>query len=51
MAEPFDGKVGTFAYLLFILLHFPCVAATATIYREAGTRSTLFVAGWITDPA
>jgi len=51
MAERFDGKVGAFAYLLFVLLYFPCVAATAAIYREAGTRWTLFVAGWTTGLA
>jgi ferrous iron transport protein B len=51
MAERFDGKVGAFAYLLFVLLYFPCVAATAAIYREAGTRWTLFTAGWTTGLA
>ncbi len=28
MNQHFDGKVGAFAYLLFILMYFPCVAAT-----------------------
>jgi len=51
MAERFDGKVGAFAYLLFVLLYFPCVAATAAIYREAGARWTLFTAGWTTGLA
>jgi len=51
MAERFDGQAGAFAYLLFVLLYFPCVAATAAIYREAGMRWALFVAGWTTGLA
>ncbi|MGZ8137493.1 MAG: Fe(2+) transporter permease subunit FeoB, partial [Methylococcaceae bacterium] len=31
MQQSFDGKAGAFAYLLFILLYAPCVAATAAI--------------------
>ena len=38
MVKRFDGQAGAFAYLLFILLYAPCVAATAAIKREAGTR-------------
>ncbi|MCD6293759.1 MAG: Fe(2+) transporter permease subunit FeoB, partial [Deltaproteobacteria bacterium] len=34
MVRLFDGKIGAFAYLLFILLYFPCVAAIAAVYRE-----------------
>ncbi|MEL0082090.1 MAG: Fe(2+) transporter permease subunit FeoB [Gammaproteobacteria bacterium] len=48
MASRFDGQVGAFAYLLFVLLYFPCVAATAAIYREAGFGWAAFVAGWTT---
>ena len=48
MASRFDGKAGAFAYLLFVLLYFPCVAATAAIFREAGPRWALFVVGWTT---
>jgi len=51
MAERFDGQAGAFAYLLFVLLYFPCVAATAAVYRETGARWTLFVAGWTTGMA
>jgi ferrous iron transport protein B len=43
--------VGAFAYLLFVLLYFPCIAAIAAVYREAGTRWALFVAGWTTGLA
>jgi len=46
MAARFDGTAGAFAYLLFILLYFPCTAATAAVYQESGARWTLFVAGW-----
>ncbi len=51
MAQRFDGQAGAFAYLLFVLLYFPCVAATAAVYRETGARWTLFVAGWTTGMA
>lgn len=48
MAARFDGAAGAFAYLLFILLYFPCVAAIATVYRETTPGWTLFVAAWTT---
>jgi len=48
MAARFDGAAGTFAYLLFILLYFPCTAALAAVYRETTMGWTLFVAGWTT---
>ena len=48
MQNQFDGQVGAFAYLLFILLYAPCVAATAAIYRETSTGWTLFVVSWTT---
>lgn len=51
MVERFDGMAGAFAYLLFILLYFPCTAATAAIYQEAGGRWTAFVAAWTTGVA
>lgn len=51
MRARFDGQAGAFAYLLFILLYFPCVAATAAIYRETGGRWALFVVGWTTGIA
>jgi ferrous iron transport protein B len=51
MAKRFDGKVGAFAYLLFVLMYFPCVAATGTVYRETNLRWTLFVALWTTGLA
>ncbi len=51
MAARFDGAAGAFAYLLFILLYFPCTAALAAVYRETNMNWTLFVAGWTTGIA
>ena len=51
MAARFDGAAGAFAYLLLILLYFPCTAALAAVYRETNMRWTLFVAGWTTGIA
>ncbi len=51
MQARFDGQAGAFAYLLFILLYAPCVAATAAIQRETGTRWTVFVVAWTTGIA
>jgi ferrous iron transport protein B len=51
MASRFDGAAGAFAYLLFILLYFPCTAAIAAVYNESGFRWTLFVGAWTTSMA
>ncbi|MDX1823672.1 MAG: Fe(2+) transporter permease subunit FeoB [Thiohalomonadales bacterium] len=51
MVERFDGQAGAFAYLLFILLYFPCVATLGAIRREAGRNWTVFVAFWTTTVA
>ncbi|MEE4379869.1 MAG: Fe(2+) transporter permease subunit FeoB [Candidatus Competibacteraceae bacterium] len=51
MGERFNGAAGAFAYLLFVLLYFPCAAAIAAVYRETTPRWTLFVAGWTTGLA
>lgn len=51
MASRFDGQPGAFAYLLFVLLYFPCVAATATIRRETGWRWMFFAVTWTTGLA
>ncbi|ADE83857.1 Fe(2+) transporter permease subunit FeoB [Rhodobacter capsulatus] len=48
MLTRFDGAAGAYAYLLFILLYFPCTAALAAMVREAGMGWTVFVAGWAT---
>jgi ferrous iron transport protein B len=51
MASRFDGQVGAFAYLLFILLYFPCVATIGAIRRETGGAWAAFVAFWTTTVA
>jgi ferrous iron transport protein B len=51
-----DGGAGAraYAYLLFILIYFPCLAATAVMIQEIGLGFTLFdvfyltLLGWIT---
>ncbi len=51
MHARFDGQVGAFAYLLFVLLYFPCVATIGAIRRETGTAWAAFVAAWTTGVA
>jgi ferrous iron transport protein B len=48
MHARFDGRAGAFAYLLFVLLYFPCVATIGAIRREAGRQWAAFVATWTT---
>ena len=36
MAARFDGQAGAFAYLLFVLLYFPCVSTMAAMLRKWG---------------
>ena len=48
MVDRFDGNAGAFAYLLFILLYFPCTAVLAAVFRETNLRWAAFVAvAWI----
>jgi len=51
MQHSFDGQAGAFAYLLFILLYAPCVAATAAIYRETSAGWAAFTVAWTTGIA
>jgi len=51
MAKRFDGQAGAFAYLLFVLLYFPCVSATSAVYRETNAGWTAFIALWTTGMA
>jgi ferrous iron transport protein B len=51
MEARFDGREGAFAYLLFVLLYFPCVATIGAIIREAGAPWAGFVAAWTTGIA
>jgi ferrous iron transport protein B len=48
MQQRFDGKIGAFAYLLFILMYFPCVAATGAMYHETGARWAALGVAWST---
>lgn len=38
MSRRFDGAVGAYAYLLFVLLYIPCVSTMAVIRQEANKR-------------
>lgn len=51
MQSRFNGTAGAFAYLLFILLYTPCVAATAAIYRETTLGWAIFIVCWTTGLA
>ena len=51
MRASFDGKTGAFAYLLFILLYAPCVAAITALYRETSAGWAVFITLWTTGLA
>lgn len=51
MSQRFHNKTAAFAYLLFVLLYFPCVSATAALYRETNLGWTVFAACWTTGLA
>jgi len=51
MYQQFDGKIGAFAYLLFILLYFPCVSTTAAMLRELHRGWSVFSVLWMTGIA
>jgi ferrous iron transport protein B len=42
----FDGDLGAFSYLLFVLLYMPCVATVGAIYKELGSFWTIFSTTW-----
>jgi len=42
----FDGQLGAFSYLLFILLYSPCVSALGATFKETGRQWTLFSVAW-----
>lgn len=46
MQAAFDGQLGAFAYLLFILLYTPCAAAMGAISNEVGRAWASFAAVW-----
>ncbi|MBK6286439.1 MAG: Fe(2+) transporter permease subunit FeoB [Pseudomonadales bacterium] len=48
MAQLFDGPLGAFSYILFVLLYMPCVATLGAIYKELGGFWAFFSATWNT---
>jgi ferrous iron transport protein B len=51
MASRFGSSTAAIAFLLFVLLYFPCVSATAAVYRETNLGWTVFVGCWTTGLA
>lgn len=51
MHQYFAGTAGVFAYLLFILLYFPCVSTMAVMRREIGSHWSNFSMLWTTGVA
>lgn len=51
MAQRFGSSTAAIAYLLFVLLYFPCVSATAAVFRETNLGWTIFVGLWTTGLA
>lgn len=51
MATRFGTTTAAIAFLLFVLLYFPCVSATSAVYRETNLGWTVFVACWTTGLA
>lgn len=46
MQTLFDGKLGAFSYLVFLLLYVPCVATIGVILRELGGYWATFSVAW-----
>lgn len=46
LVSRFDGKIGAFSYLLFILLYIPCVSTVAVIRQEANRYWMWFSIVW-----
>lgn len=51
MQSKFDGKIGVYAYLLFILLYFPCVSTFAVLMREFNCKWAILSMTWSTGIA
>jgi len=51
MYKSFDGQIAAFAYLLFVLLYFPCVSTVAAMMREIGRGWSIFSVAWSTGVA
>jgi len=46
MYQFFDGKLGAYAYLLFVLLYIPCVSTYAVMAKELNHRWAIFSVAW-----
>lgn len=46
MAQRFDGRIGAYAYLLFVLLYIPCVSTMAAIRQEANKKYMWMSVAW-----
>ncbi|BBP46774.1 ferrous iron transport protein B [Thiosulfatimonas sediminis] len=46
MVSAFDGAIGAYAYLLLVLLYFPCVATFGAIKQELGWRWAITSGAW-----
>jgi ferrous iron transport protein B len=51
MFQKFDGQIGAFAYLLFVLLYFPCISTMAVMMRELHRGWSVFSGFWMTGVA
>jgi ferrous iron transport protein B len=48
MFKRFGGQISAMAYLLFVLLYFPCVSTTAAMLRELNKGWAIFSVCWTT---
>jgi len=46
LQSAFDGQLGAFSYLLFVLLYMPCVATIGVIVKEIGRFWAIFSTAW-----
>jgi ferrous iron transport protein B len=51
MYQKFDGQIGAFAYMLFVLLYFPCISTMAAMLRELHRGWSVFSGFWMTGVA
>ncbi len=47
----FKGPIEAFAYLIFVLLYFPCISTIAVVARELGKKWACFSVAWSTMAA
>lgn len=48
MYQRFGGPIAAFAYLLFVLLYFPCISATSAMVKELSRGWAFFSVFWTT---